>query len=335
MQKILLIGPLPIKRGGASILFNQLATELKTYKDLDIKIINTGRADNTKLANALLSINIISEILKEIRTADVVSFHASPRGLIYFGSILYVLSRLYRKRLIFRCFGGNLDKYSKLKLIFKAECVLLETEHLVSHFKKAFPKSRIIWHPNSRPYSGNETFISHSGNKVKFIFVGHVKPSKGIYEIIQAGIIASNSQLSIDVYGPLLEGVTEKDFEGLTYIKYKGSLPPDKVVDTMSGYDALVFPTYYEGEGHPGVILEAYMAGIPVISTRWGAIAEIVEDGVSGLLVNPRDVNGLAKAMARMNKKRIAELRCGVVECREQFNSKVWTEKFYNLLKGI
>src|SRR5262249_2153283 len=60
----------------------------------------------------------------------------------------------------------------------------------------------------------------------------------------------------------------------------------------------LVLPSYVEGM--PNALLEGMAAGLPVIASRVGAIPDVVEDGVSGLLVEPRDVEALSRALARL-----------------------------------
>src|SRR5437764_13453456 len=60
----------------------------------------------------------------------------------------------------------------------------------------------------------------------------------------------------------------------------------------------LVLPT--NREGFPNVILEAHAAGKAVISTRVTGVVDVVEDGVSGLLVRPGDVAELAEAMLQL-----------------------------------
>jgi glycosyltransferase involved in cell wall biosynthesis len=62
-------------------------------------------------------------------------------------------------------------------------------------------------------------------------------------------------------------------------------LEPAEVVPTLRNYDALIFPSYYQGEGHPGVLVEAMMAGLPIITTQFRSIPELVQDGVNGLLM--------------------------------------------------
>ncbi|MFY0038682.1 glycosyltransferase, partial [Acinetobacter baumannii] len=62
---------------------------------------------------------------------------------------------------------------------------------------------------------------------------------------------------------------------------------------------ALVVPSLWY-EGLPMVVAEAFAAGTPVIASRIGALAHLVEDGVTGLLVAPGDPAALAEAIERL-----------------------------------
>ncbi|MCO6457276.1 MAG: glycosyltransferase family 4 protein [Pirellulaceae bacterium] len=70
------------------------------------------------------------------------------------------------------------------------------------------------------------------------------------------------------------------------------------VVRWLHAFDALVLPSL--SEGLPITVLEAFAAGTPVIASRVGGIEEAVQDGVSGLLVPPRNVPALCQAITRL-----------------------------------
>ena len=53
-------------------------------------------------------------------------------------------------------------------------------------------------------------------------------------------------------------------------------------------------------ERHPGILLETYATVIPIIATLWKAVPEIVRDGVSGILIEPRSEWQIAVAMMRL-----------------------------------
>jgi glycosyltransferase involved in cell wall biosynthesis len=97
----------------------------------------------------------------------------------------------------------------------------------------------------------------------------------------------------------------------------------------MREHDALVLPTFFPGEGYPGVVIEAYFAGIPVICSDWMSIPEIV-DGRQGILVPPKDADALYDAMRRLvdNPVLYRELRAGARQARETFSAEVWADFF-------
>ena len=73
----------------------------------------------------------------------------------------------------------------------------------------------------------------------------------------------------------------------------------EDVVPWMQSLDLFALPSFGE-EGVPQAIMQAMACAIPVVSTPVGAIAEAVEDGVTGLLVAPRSSEALAEALARL-----------------------------------
>lgn len=80
-------------------------------------------------------------------------------------------------------------------------------------------------------------------------------------------------------------------------VRILGWMSHDEVLDRIRGARALVLPSF--AEGLPVVIMEALALGRPVISTRIAAIGELVEEGVSGWLIPPSDVDQLVAVMER------------------------------------
>jgi glycosyltransferase involved in cell wall biosynthesis len=83
-----------------------------------------------------------------------------------------------------------------------------------------------------------------------------------------------------------------------------GALPAERVRTLLAGADAAVLASVVEEtgkmEGIPVFLMEAMAAGLPVVATHISGIAELVEDGVSGLLVPERDPAALAAALSRL-----------------------------------
>ena len=62
-------------------------------------------------------------------------------------------------------------------------------------------------------------------------------------------------------------------------VQYKGSVAYDQSVAVIKNYFALLFPTQYYTEGIPGTIIDAYAAGVPVISSKWESFSDVIQEG--------------------------------------------------------
>lgn len=82
----------------------------------------------------------------------------------------------------------------------------------------------------------------------------------------------------------------------------------DRPRDHLTAFDIFALPSRFEG--FPLAILEAMLAGLPVVATRVGSVAEAVADGETGTLVAPEDVTGLTEALAPLITD--AELRAAM-----------------------
>jgi glycosyltransferase involved in cell wall biosynthesis len=81
-------------------------------------------------------------------------------------------------------------------------------------------------------------------------------------------------------------------------VAFHGSVPHDQVQRRLA--DAAVFVLNSRYEGFPHVVLEAFGAAVPVVAAAAGGTPEVVRDGVTGLLVPPRDCGALREAVRRV-----------------------------------
>jgi colanic acid/amylovoran biosynthesis glycosyltransferase len=146
------------------------------------------------------------------------------------------------------------------------------------------------------------------GEPVRAITVGRLVEKKGIAYGIEAvaRVISSGRCAAYDIVG---EGVLRGQLERLieergmqAHIRLLGQRTHDETIRLLQGAHILIAPsvTAADGdqEGIPNVLKEAMALGLPVISTRHSGIPELVEDGVSGYLVNERDVDALADRLS-------------------------------------
>lgn len=126
--------------------------------------------------------------------------------------------------------------------------------------------------------------------RVGVTFAGRLAIEKGISVLLEAASLAPGS-VSVIGDGPLAPAAEEAKASG--HIRYHGRLPRAAVIDEVRRSIALVMPSIWF-EGFPLVVLEAYASGTPVIASGIGSLAELVEDGATGLVVDAGDAAGLA-----------------------------------------
>lgn len=124
-------------------------------------------------------------------------------------------------------------------------------------------------------------------------------------------------------------------------VTFAGPLPFDQVLARYRAADVVVLPALEAADGRreitPNVLLEAMAMQRPVVSTPVGGIAEIIEDGVSGLLVPPRDPTALAAALLRLLRDpalRDHLGRAGRLRVAERFDISRNVERFVELFRG-
>jgi glycosyltransferase involved in cell wall biosynthesis len=145
----------------------------------------------------------------------------------------------------------------------------------------------------------------------RILFVGRFETRKGIDVLAEAipAVLAAHPEARFVLVG---DPDVDEDGRGPTHrrriealvarfpgrVEVTGAVPRDRLVEEYARADVFVAPSRYESFGL--IFLEAMMHGLPCIGTRAGGIPEVVEDGVTGLLVPPDDPAALADALARL-----------------------------------
>jgi glycosyltransferase involved in cell wall biosynthesis len=152
--------------------------------------------------------------------------------------------------------------------------------------------------------------MRRAGSEVTFLCVASLRDYKGHRYLIDACTQLAEQHLP---FRCLLvgEGEERPNLETLIQrrgledrVKLLGAQPQDRVRELLRACDAVVLPSvvtdYGKMEGIPVALMEALAAERPVVATRISGIPELVEDGVTGLLVPERDPLQLSRALQRI-----------------------------------
>jgi len=140
--------------------------------------------------------------------------------------------------------------------------------------------------------------------------VGRLAPLKGFVHLIDACALLRDRgvKLTCDIIGDgplraeLERQIVAKDLADV--VRLRGALDQSDVRASLSRAELFVLPSVRardgDQDGIPVALMEAMAMEVPVVTSRLSGIPELVVDGVSGLLVEPGDVPGLAEAMQRL-----------------------------------
>ena len=143
------------------------------------------------------------------------------------------------------------------------------------------------------------------------LYFGRIEHEKGIDLLIKAfaGLLKESPLLTLHVIGEgnylRLSKILCRELEIENHIIFYGWKEKNEIQKIMSNCDLCILPSRIESFGL--TIAEAMAGGIPVVSTNAGAIPEIIQDGKTGILVPPDDIEALKKAIvfAFRNKDKI------------------------------
>ena len=169
--------------------------------------------------------------------------------------------------------------------------------------------------------------------KFTFCFVGRIVKDKGINELVLAFVRLTKvyPEVRLLLVGPFerdLDPVSSEiehiilDHSSISFVGFQQDIRP-----YLAASDALAFPSYREG--FPNVVLQAGAMGLPSIVTDINGCNEIIEDGVNGVIIPPRDEETLYDAMKFFVEHRDTDVRAMAEKARpiivDRFEQhKVW-----------
>jgi glycosyltransferase involved in cell wall biosynthesis len=150
------------------------------------------------------------------------------------------------------------------------------------------PAARVVVKPN---YVAAPPPALH-GTRRGGLFVGRLSAEKGISVLVAASAFSTTSTIDVVGSGPLEEAV-----RGAPGLRALGWRTPEEICARMQSATFLVMPSIWY-ENFPRTLVEAFACGLPVIASRLGAMAELIEEGQTGLLFEPGNAVDLALTLA-------------------------------------
>ncbi|HLO14771.1 MAG TPA: glycosyltransferase family 4 protein [Anaerolineales bacterium] len=318
-KTLLFVGPKPPPIGGSPLTVQAMLEELAFYPSVRVKLISTSpgldvrkKMTGFNFEKVWRSIVILPKYMYEIPGCDAVLVFANDLFAITLVPLLLFWARLFRKPFYLKPVGAGLDLYIKaqkkifreylLRVLRATDGILTQTQ-LLSGDLHDLGCSNAYYLPGCRPLAPIVPIHREEVTDLRLIFLGHITRLKGPLVLLEALRYLPeicDQKVTCDFYGPIHDDMRAEFWQGLKATPnahYCGVTEPGTGPQLISEYDALVLPTYYDTEGHPGVIIEAMHAGVPVISTQVRTFPELITNGINGFLVPTKDSRALAEAI--------------------------------------
>ena len=347
---ILLLGPCLIEGdvvGGTKVMFTNRIAGFNRTGTFRIEIVNTSRSlagrgsVGRALQHVVTMLSTLYQVLRRAGSVDLVMFNTSSRGAILAAPVIRLAAAIRRTPVVIRVFGGDLDlildrsgrwqRWLAGKTLFQVPLLLLETEMLCRHFAN-YPNTRFL--PNTRDLPPPENEPRRHCRR--FLFLSQLRPEKGVGELLEASTDLP-ADCTITVCGPPMPGTDLGAFDHYPKVRIMSAVSPSESRQLLVEHDALLLPSYYPGEGIPGIILEAVQSGLPVITTRWRGLPDLVTDGTDGFVIEPRSIEELAKAMRKLatDPEQYRALAKGAVRLGEAYRSQRWHDRLERSLLDL
>ena len=217
----------------------------------------------------------------------------------------------------------------------EANFTIAITEQLLAQIKRDYPSLR----PNqvllgrigvdTRKWLRDGNADDGNG-ALRIITVGRLHPGKGHDDLLHAvaRLATEGRNLTLRVLG---DGPQRHELETLAKelgiaekVEFKGSVSEERIIEEMRKADVFALASHWEPLGV--AYMEAMSMEVATVGTTAGGVREIITDEVDGLLVEPRNVEALAGAIARLQDSpdlRLRLARAGRQTIVKRFNSRI------------
>ena len=251
---------------------------------------------------------------------NIVHLNTSMVPKAFWRDVLYVfIARIAGCRVICQVHGGALPQefclgrplasrvFTRMVRASKALVLLARSE--LDAYRRFMPQARFELIANAVDQKTMELHVAKPERPLHLVYMGRLIEEKGVFDAVEALAILVRDKRSVRLTvaggGPEESELRARVLAlGLAaYVDFAGSVFDSRKDALWRAAHVFLFPTYFV-EGLPYALLEAMAAGAVPVTTRVGAIPDVIEDEVHGVFVPPRQPAALAAAVARLDEDR-------------------------------
>lgn len=326
MQNVIYyIGPFPPAYGGVTIKNKNLFQELN--KDLDIRQIDLNKVKRGNLKE------ILRFVWATLVGKQYVIGVSTQKNCCIVTKFLYRNKRRALKRSVLMVMGGMVDVMTNagtefVQMLNTYRKIFVELPGMLNELEMAGVRNVGIY-PNGRPRPGASTMPNICDKPLRCLFFSIIRPEKGFSLVLQAAQMLPHMQFHF--YGELREDCKQSFLDAVKTIEnvtYHGVFTGDAVAvyQEISQYDVLLLPTWWRGEGLPGILIEAKIAGLPVIVSDHNFNKEIVTHNFDGLVIQDITAEKIVAALKDFdeNSEKLLNMKLAAKAEAEKYYIDAW-----------
>lgn len=319
---VLLLGPLRSAVSGVSTHLNLLfgSALAGRFRLVQFQVGSAGRVETLagRLARLAASpFRLAAAIARD--KVRIVHVNTSLDAKAYWRDLVYVLvAKLCGARVLYQVHGGSVAAFcgergplaAATRRVLAAtfgwpDVVVVISQVEYDAVRALAPRQRVVLLPNGtdvEALAGRRRAVALSGAPLHLLYIGRLVHTKGLYESLEAmarlRAAGVDARLAIAGSGPEEAGLRRRVARlGLEErVSLVGPAFGERKQALFAQAQVLLLPSYHR-EGLPYALLEGMAAGAVPIVTRVGAIPDVVQPGVHGLFVPPRDAEAIAAAV--------------------------------------
>lgn len=222
--------------------------------------------------------------------------------------VLHWLQAIGCKKIYYWAVGGTLhlrlvDHHFALEPYRKLKAIYVQSPQIVKGLKELGINNAIHVN-NSKRIDYIPDIAGRNNGKIRFVFLSRVHPDKGCTMIVNSANrlneLGYYDRFTIDFYGKIDDNYNAflPMIEPIGNVQYRGflDLSGKEGYDVLATYDIMLFPTFWDGEGFPGIVIDAFISGVPIIASNWNCNEEVI-DSQTGVIIPHHDENALFDTM--------------------------------------
>ena len=183
------------------------------------------------------------------------------------------------------------------------------------HFAESLlPRRRLRSAMINNAFNGGALPPAAPGPIIQVLFLAHCTREKGAFDTVEAVALANEKlaaeksplRFRLTLVGAFASSAEEKEMRDLVaqrglqdLVEIAGFVSSERKARALAEADVFCFPTYYLAENQPGNLIEAMAYGLPIVTTRWRSVPEMLPPDYPGL-VDPKSPEQIAGALVRM-----------------------------------